>query len=123
MTDTLAQMNDLLGPDCPPLNGRGLYTQRQNPPLLVIEDLAPLGYRMADRQAGLDMDHCLLAIRNLAKFHASSVALFERNPSQKSRYTTGIFDERQPAEMRVFFEQGLKQLGHEIKNWPEIDPK
>ena len=69
-------MNAFLGPD-EKLNGRGLYTQ-ENPPLLVIEDLAPLGFRMADRQAGLDLNHCLLAIRGLARFHASSVALVEK---------------------------------------------
>ncbi|XP_058801085.1 uncharacterized protein LOC131669904 [Phymastichus coffea] len=123
MTDTLARMNELLGPDSPPLNGRGLYTQSKNPPLLVIEDLAPLGFRMADRQAGLDMDHCLLAIRNLARFHASSIALMERDPSQRTKYSRGIFHESQPAEMQIFFEQGTQQLGKEIANWPELDPE
>ena len=76
MSNTLSKMNTFLGPD-EKLNGRGLYTQ-ENPPLLVIEDLAPLGFRMADRQAGLDLNHCLLAIRGLARFHASSVALVEK---------------------------------------------
>ena len=76
MTDTLAKMNAALAPE-KPLNGRGLYT-RKDPPLLVIEDLAPLGFRMADREAGLDAEHCLLAVRGLARFHASSVALCEK---------------------------------------------
>lgn len=84
MTETLAKMNKVLGGNAP-LNGRGLFTQKEDPPLLVIEDLAPLGFRMADRQAGLDMDHCLLAIRGLARFHASSVALCEKVSTR--RYT------------------------------------
>jgi hypothetical protein len=76
MTDTLTQMNELLSPGSP-LSGRGLYMQKQ-PALLVIEDLAPLGFRMADRINGLNVDHCLLAIRGLGRFHASSVALCEK---------------------------------------------
>lgn len=59
------------------LSGRCYYSQQNNPPILVLEDLAPLGFRMADRQAGLDLDHCTLVIRNVAKFHASSLLLCE----------------------------------------------
>lgn len=76
MMDTLLKMNEILGPGSR-LNARGLYA-RKNPPMLVMEDLMPLGYRMADRQAGLDIDHCLLVARNLARFHGSSVALCEK---------------------------------------------
>ena len=74
MNGTLDKMNELLGDK---LSGKGIYTQKQEPTILIIEDLAPLGYRMADRHSGLDIEHCLLAIRGLAKFHASSVKLFE----------------------------------------------
>ncbi|OXU23988.1 hypothetical protein TSAR_016853 [Trichomalopsis sarcophagae] len=120
MTETLAKMNEVLGGNRP-LNGRGLFTQKEDPPLLVIEDLAPLGFRMADRQAGLDMDHCLLAIRGLARFHASSVALCEKEPRQKELYSCGLFNMRQPVEMQSFFIEGTKQLGREIAHWPELD--
>lgn len=77
MTDTLEKMNKLLGPNHS-LNGKGLYIQKEDPMLLVIEDLAPLGFRMADRLSGLDMNHCILAIQGLAKFHAASIAVCEK---------------------------------------------
>lgn len=77
MSDTLPRMNEVLGPGSSPLNARALHTQDQ-PALLVLEDLMPLGFRMADRRAGLDLDHCLLLIRNLARFHGSSAALCEK---------------------------------------------
>lgn len=76
MSKSLPKMNKLIG-GIHKFNGYSLYTQKDNPKLLVIEDLAPLGFRMADRQAGLDIEHALLAIRGLAKFHACSVKLFE----------------------------------------------
>lgn len=77
MTDTLDKMNKLLGPKHR-ISAKGLYVQKENPMLLVIEDLAPLGFRMADRMAGLDLDHCILALHGLARFHAASVALCEK---------------------------------------------
>lgn len=77
LTNTLDKMNKLLEPDVR-LSARGLYVQKENPILLVMEDLAPLGFRMADRHAGLDLDHCMLAIQRIAKYHAASVALCEK---------------------------------------------
>lgn len=76
MTDTLKKMNKLLGPKHR-VSGTCLYVQK-NPTLLVIEDLAPLGFRMACRQSGLDLAHCVLALRGLARFHAASVAICEK---------------------------------------------
>lgn len=77
MTNTLKKMNSLVGPSSR-FSGTGYYTQSEDPVLLVLEDLSPLGYRMACRHSGLDMEHTLLAIRGLAKFHAASVAVCEK---------------------------------------------
>ncbi|XP_024877358.1 uncharacterized protein LOC112458146 [Temnothorax curvispinosus] len=77
MSDTLDKMNKLLGPEHR-LSGKGLYVQNKNPTLLVIEDLAPLGFRMANRLSGLDLAHTILALDGLARFHAASVAICEK---------------------------------------------
>lgn len=77
MTDALKKMNKLLGPNYP-LNAQCIYVQRDKSTFLMLEDLMPLGFGMADRLTGLDMNHCLLAIRGLARFHAASVALCEK---------------------------------------------
>ncbi|XP_063241206.1 uncharacterized protein LOC134541595 [Bacillus rossius redtenbacheri] len=39
---------------------------------IILEDLKPLGYHMADRKKQLDMDHALLVLSTLAKLHAFS---------------------------------------------------
>lgn len=70
-------MNDVLKFEYP-LNATGLYSQETEPVFIAMEDLRPLGYRMADRQEGLDSKHCKLAIQGLARFHASSVAVVEK---------------------------------------------
>ncbi|KMQ87508.1 hypothetical protein RF55_13191 [Lasius niger] len=119
MTDTLDKMNKLLEPKNR-LSGKGMYVQRDNPTLLVMEDLAPLGFRMACRQAGLDLPHCILAIRGLARFHATSVAVCEKEPNQKQMYSRGIFNGECPPEMSEFFVLGVKHLAEEMANWPEF---
>ncbi|KAG8362557.1 EcKinase 1 [Fopius arisanus] len=118
MTTTLHEMQVLL-PETK-ISGKCLYTQSKNPPLLVIEDLAPLGFRMADREAGLDLDHCILAVRGLAKFHASSIAVYEKSPECKTRYNRGIFNTDNPPEMRTFFTNGMKSLGRAVEHWPKL---
>ncbi|XP_072762499.1 uncharacterized protein [Anoplolepis gracilipes] len=117
MTDTLDKMNTLLESKYR-LSGKGLYVQESDPTLLVMEDLAPLGFRMACRQAGLDLPHCILAIRGLARFHASSIAVCEKEPNQKQMYSRGMFNSEHPPEMGGFFVLGTKQLAEEMTNWP-----
>lgn len=48
---------------------------------LILEDLKPQGFRMAVRHRGLGLRHCLLALRSLARYHASSAALLHEDPS------------------------------------------
>ncbi|XP_018341123.1 PREDICTED: uncharacterized protein LOC108747813 [Trachymyrmex septentrionalis] len=118
LSDTLDKMNKLLGPKYR-LSPKILYGQIENPTLLVIEDLASLGFRMADRLSGLDLDHSLLAFRVLARFHAASVVLCEKNPKQKEMYSKGMFYNQHSPEMKSFFIMGAKTLADEIANWPE----
>jgi len=77
MSDTLDKMNKLLGPKYR-LSGKCLYVQKENPMLLVIEDLASLDFRMACRQSGLDLAHSVIALHGLARFHAASVVICEK---------------------------------------------
>ena len=120
MMDTLKKMNDMLGYENR-LGSRVLHVRMERPLCLILEDLAPLGFRMADRQAGLDLDHSLLAMRGLGKFHASSVALCEKEPKQKSNYRKGLFSDEYPKEMVAFFTAGFLALANEIEQWSELD--
>ncbi|XP_011705577.1 PREDICTED: uncharacterized protein LOC105460783 isoform X2 [Wasmannia auropunctata] len=114
MLNTLDKMNNLLGPKYR-LSGRGLYVQNENPMLLAIEDLMPLGFRMTDL-SGLDLAHSILVLRGLARFHAASVI----EPKQKEMYTRGLFNNQNPSESKDFFNRGTKALSEEVVNWPEV---
>ncbi|XP_076679145.1 uncharacterized protein LOC143374695 [Andrena cerasifolii] len=120
MMDALKKMNDMLGYENR-LGARVLHIRMERPLCLIIEDLAPLGFRMADRQAGLDLAHSLLAMRGLGKFHGSSVALCEKEPKQKSNYRKGLFSDEYPKEMSDFFTGGFLALAKEVEQWPELD--
>lgn len=120
MSNTLKKMNRLLEPKH--LSAENIYIQEKDPPLLVFEDLAPLGFRMADRQAGLDLAHCILALRGLARFHATSIAVCEKDPSQK-KISYGMFDPNHPPSITDFFNLSCKSLAQEAAKWPELDQK
>lgn len=119
ISDTLAKMNKMVEPKYR-LGPKSLYMQSENPALIVMEDLAVLGYRMADRLSGLDLDHCLLSMSGLARFHATSVALCEREPEQKEKYMKGVYCHEQPPSVANFFIACTKGFVDEIANWPEL---
>ncbi|EDV96908.1 uncharacterized protein LOC6558763 [Drosophila grimshawi] len=43
-------------------------------PIIVLEDLKALGFRMKNRMACLELRHCLLVTKKLAQLHAASLA-------------------------------------------------
>ncbi|XP_044001310.1 uncharacterized protein LOC122847580 [Aphidius gifuensis] len=122
MTTTLQEMEKILDDDTK-LGGKCLYGQ-DNPPAIIIEDLTELGFRLADRQAGLDLQHSLLAIKNLAKFHASSVAVVEKDPSCKKKYSNGLFFiTNELKEWKKFAVNAMKSLAQVVGSWPDLGPK
>lgn len=78
MQNVMVDMNELLNEENYRLNARVFHAQLEDPSFLVLEDLAAQGFRMADKRSGLDLDHCILVMRGLAKFHATSVAVYEK---------------------------------------------
>lgn len=78
MQNTLVKMNEILDEKDCRLNSRVFHAQVGDPSFLVLEDLGARGFRLANRQLGLDRDHCVLVMRRLARFHASSIALYEK---------------------------------------------
>lgn len=79
MTNILVKMNESLkGLKKDVLSAEVFYSRQEFPSLLVLEDLKSSGFQVANRQTGLDLAHCVLTIRNLAHFHASSMHLIEK---------------------------------------------
>jgi hypothetical protein len=47
----------------------------RNGEIIAMEDLCKDGYIMANRKDGLDLEHCTLVLKELASFHAVSLAM------------------------------------------------
>ena len=47
--------------------------------VIVLEDMAHSGYGMTDKFVPFDLEHCLVIMRTLAKFHAKSIIFEEIN--------------------------------------------
>lgn len=53
---------------------------------LILEDLKPNGFRNANRQQGLDMQHTKAVLKKLAQLHAASACYFEKNGAYDEIY-------------------------------------
>lgn len=54
------------------------YLSNENEQYIIMEDLGRKGYAMGNKLKGVSYEHCLKIIEKVAKFHAGSVALYEK---------------------------------------------
>lgn len=59
---------------------------------IVMEDLGALGFRSADRQLDIDLEHCKLALTSFGKLHGLSHALRTLDPETFHRLTSHMTD-------------------------------
>ncbi|XP_058053855.1 uncharacterized protein LOC131205673 [Anopheles bellator] len=93
---------------------------------IVFEDLVALGFRSANRQAGLDYEHCALVMRKIGQFHAASMRFAEQEADLlRDRFSYGIFRPTQTdtsADLGRMFENGLVSLIKVAKTrWLDFD--
>ncbi|XP_029171302.1 uncharacterized protein LOC114940725 [Nylanderia fulva] len=88
--------------------------------ILVMENLSEKGFIMKDRQKGLSMAHCLLVIEQLAKLHAGSVALHEKEPKLIESFKTGgILSATCPESYMRLLEVSLLNMSKAIQGWAD----
>lgn len=84
---------------------------------LVFEDLNESGFVVADRKKGLDMAHVKILIDHLAKYHACSMILAEREGTEMFKeFHTHIVNDQSP-EAKGHFSRLFRDLSEEIKTW------
>ncbi|XP_069701077.1 uncharacterized protein [Periplaneta americana] len=118
---TLPKMSALLKKALPdsfePLAPRCYYACKS---FLVLEDMMTQGFRMCDRLQGLDLQQSLQAVRTVARFHASSLALLEQDPGCMDEYAVSFFTE--PCLLSAWdkcFTGMAKTLREELETWPQ----
>jgi len=105
-----------------PMSARYMPTNMNN--VIVLEDLQQLGYKMANRHTGLDLEHCEMAVRALARFHAASVALHNSDPACMDMYSEGLYKDTEEVRVRVHAQlsYNLQNLASHIEKWAGYEP-
>jgi hypothetical protein len=88
------------------------------PHTLILEDLTSMGFKMADRRSRLDLLHCTLAIKGLARFHAMSVALHDKNPTSMDAYVEDMYTDKNRDMMSNFIRPSLEAIANAVEKWP-----
>lgn len=85
--------------------------------VIVFEDLAEKGYRMADRTDGLDMTHAKMVIKKMAKLHAASLIYNTKQYGDLEKsFTRGMFN-RKSNGLSPYFLSNLQSLANEVSKW------
>ncbi|XP_017093160.2 uncharacterized protein [Drosophila bipectinata] len=118
--DVLGKLEVLIG-DGSKFGAKCLYTTREPIQTIVFDDLTQYGYKLASRQSGLNEEHCVVILKKLGKFHASSMLLAEKEPSVREHFTTGMLDEnyiRTNERFINFMTLQLRTLANVVAKWP-----
>ncbi|XP_057319956.1 uncharacterized protein LOC130664164 [Microplitis mediator] len=102
------------------LAGRCYFSQIEDLTVLILEDLAPLGYQMADRLLGLDLKCFRLALIRLAQFHASSVYIIENTPNCKKEHKMGLFSSDHTPQDAQFYKDLMDSFINTAETWREL---
>ncbi|KAF5293357.1 hypothetical protein FQA39_LY02842 [Lamprigera yunnana] len=70
--------------------------------MIFMEDMSAVGYKMQNRQDGLDLEHCLMVIKKLVYFHSASVALQEKQPEIMNAFYKGAYNDS-PTLKAIFY--------------------
>jgi hypothetical protein len=103
-----------------PFSPNVLFTANGHPSYaIVMEDLKVQGFKMAERTSGLDMNHCLLVMRELGRYHAASVVLHEKEPEHVRYFHDSFYDKNSIENIERFFKNSTENLANEVGKWPE----
>lgn len=84
---------------------------------LIFEDLSMRGFVMPERLLGLDLNLARLVLRKLAKMHATSAVLNERELGALETYDRGMFN-RHTDNYAPIFEGMIQAASRCVAQWP-----
>ncbi|XP_063704675.1 uncharacterized protein LOC134834072 [Culicoides brevitarsis] len=92
-----------------------IHVDREND-VIVFEDLLLKKYQMKNRLQGLDREHALLALSKMAKIHAASAVLYEKDNKIYSSLVSGMFT-RHTDCYHTFFRTFWSTCASEVSKW------
>jgi hypothetical protein len=83
-----------------------------------MEDLVAQGFKMADRTRGLDLQHCLLAMKQIGRYHGACAVLQQKAPESFLYFLEGLYGSKVFETAVDFFRNGVTNLAQEVAKWP-----
>ncbi|XP_068083604.1 uncharacterized protein [Anabrus simplex] len=125
LQETLPAMYKLLNDAKPgvyqPFAAKCVYHGNDPIQFIVLEDLRHSGFTLAKRHEGMDLMHCTMVVRALARYHAASIGLHNQNPSSVESYNKFVYNQDMKEEMVKIFETGIRCLSEEVSQWPGFE--
>ncbi|XP_068083605.1 uncharacterized protein [Anabrus simplex] len=125
LQETLPAMYKLLNDAKPgvyqPFAAKCVYHGNDPIQFIVLEDLRHSGFTLAKRYEGLDLTHCTMVLKALARYHAASIGLHNQNPSAVESYNKCFFNEELKDDMIKFFDNGIRCLSEAASQWPGFE--
>ncbi|XP_069690916.1 uncharacterized protein [Periplaneta americana] len=91
---------------------------------IVLEDLKQSGFRLADnRKSGLDLKHCLLVMKTIARFHAASLVQYQKDPAMFKPFMDTIYSIDKDIGLKEFLAGNVSIVATEMEKWPEYKEK
>ncbi|XP_069690944.1 uncharacterized protein [Periplaneta americana] len=106
-----------------PFSAKYLYSDsHETASSIVLEDLKVKGFRLADnRTSGLDVKHCLLVMRTIARYHAASLVQYQKDPTIFEPLMDNVFSIDKDNGSKEFIEANINRVAKEVNTWPEYD--
>lgn len=87
---------------------------------LVFEDLTELDFTLANRKNRFDLTRAKIVLKKLAKFHASTAAMYEKNPELMNLHLRSLNDSEGETPLAFFFSISMQETLQTIRNIPEL---
>lgn len=87
--------------------------------VIIMEDLKVQGYKIMDRTEQLPFQHCVEALKSLARLQVLSLVLEKKYPGTLSHITTEYYSEKSRPQFEPFFDQAFSIISQQLKEYPE----
>ncbi|KAG5877719.1 hypothetical protein JTB14_037169 [Gonioctena quinquepunctata] len=116
---TLPAIYDILG-ESYTLSSKCYYTTVEPHAIIVLEDLTTIGFNMLPRHIGFDLDACFRVVEKMAKLHAASVIMYEKDPSLVRHYGEGLYHTEDKTVLD-WIKAGYSGLIDACSRWPGFE--
>nr|CAD7604979.1 unnamed protein product [Timema genevievae] len=125
LSDTLPKMYSLLDKAAPgrykEFGPKCVFFKDTSPFILMMEDLCEQGFKMAERRKGLNLEHCLMVMRALGRFHASSFVVQEEDPLLAEFYKdNSVTEDATVPLLEGLLSFSLKAMTSAVESWPDV---